>query len=101
MNIIILLSKLKNKRNVMMQKKLSPAQSYLKTARTVAMRIAKRTGHVSADLVQQKVPLPVHLDHNILGALFRNGDTFCFVGYRKSIRKEAKGRVIRYYSVSK
>jgi len=80
-----------------MKRKITPTQSYLERARNVAREIASKTGFVSADRVQEKLPLPKSLDKNILGALFRQKDQFKFVGYRKSTRKEAKGRVLRYY----
>jgi hypothetical protein len=81
-------------------KELTESQKYLKSARKIAKRIGQNKGTVSVDMVTKIKPIPITLDHNILGALFREGDLFQFKGYRKSTSKLAKGRTIKYYIIN-
>ena len=71
-------------------------REWLARAREVALEIAHKRGEVCADDVRAALPLPTLAHPSLMGAVF-NDRRFRCVGFTKSVRTEARARIIRLY----
>ena len=70
--------------------------TFVEYAREIAVLVAKEQGEVTADDVRERIYIPPFTHPSAMGAVFRGGAFEC-VGFTKSRRTEARGRVIRVY----
>ena len=75
------------------------SSEFLTKAREIAIKIAKKQGQVTADDVRAKLEIPSKIGVNVMGSVFVS-KLFKDVGYTRSKRKEARGRLIKVYKLN-
>lgn len=70
--------------------------SFLEQARSAAVQIAGRQGHVTVDDIREVCPPPPDVDGRVMGAILKQRD-FELVGYKKSSRSTCHNRAIAIF----
>lgn len=74
-------------------------QAWLEGARSVARKLLNNRYQITIDDVTKEYPLPKYLHKNIIGGVFQN-EMFEAIGYTKSRRLVAHGRVVRIWTLN-
>lgn len=73
------------------------AQEYLKKAREQARKICAKKGEVCSDDIQEILPTPSGIHHNVAGAIFRKD--FVRLGYCQTRRPQGRARMISRWRI--
>jgi hypothetical protein len=75
-------------------------RDWIDNARSLAKKLLKRRSTITIEDVLERLPRPRELHPNITGAVFREGQDFHLVGYKKARHASANHRAIGVWSAA-